>query len=158
MATRGIVRFAKREEGVSFNEHPENVEVQIYNHYDSYPEGLGLDLAKFMCDFRVVNGLGRDEGKVANGMGCLAAQLIADMKKKPGNVYVEKPYKDRAWIDYVYYVWVADGKDIWISIFEDSMRGEGDECIFVGKPEKLLTKYGSQLEESYYKVNTNTNG
>ena len=153
MATRGIVRLAKREEGVSFNEHPENVEVQIYNHYDSYPEGLGLDLAKFMCDFRVVNGLGRDEGKVANGMGCLAAQLIANMKKKPGGVYVEKPDSKRSWIDYVYYIWVAEHKDIWISIFDYD-----DGCVFVGKPRKLIEKYGSQLEESYYKVNTNTNG
>ena len=32
------------------------------------------------------------------------------------------------------------------------------ECIFVGKPNKLIKKYGSQLEESYYKLNTNEDG
>ena len=137
MATRGIIRFAKREEGVSFNEHPENIEVQIYNHYDSYPEGLGLDLAKFMRDFRVVNGLGSDlPNKIANGMGCLVAQLIANMKDGPGNVYVEKPYKDRSCIDYVYYVWVAENKSIYISVFDYY-----DNCIFVGEPYKLIEKY-----------------
>ena len=31
-------------------------------------------------------------------------------------------------------------------------------CIFVGTPDKLITKYGSQLDESYYKLNTNQNG
>ena len=37
MSTRSLVRFATREEGVSFSEHPERVEVQIYKHYDGYP-------------------------------------------------------------------------------------------------------------------------
>ena len=145
MATRGIVRFAERKEGVSFNEHPENVEVQIYNHYDSYPEGLGLNLAEFLSDFRVVNGLGSDlPDKVANGMGCLAAQLIADMKNGPGNVYVEKPHEDRSWIDYTYYIWCKENKGTWISIFDYD-----DNCIFVGEPQKLIDKY---------KVNTNDKG
>jgi len=139
MATRGIVRFAERKEGVSFNEHPENVEVQIYNHYDSYPEGLGLNLAEFLSDFRVVNGLGSDlPDKVANGMGCLAAQLIADMKNGPGNVYVEKPRKARFMIDYTYYVWVADNKSVYISVFDYD-----DNCIFVGEPCKLIEKYNT---------------
>ena len=140
MATRGLIRFAKREEGVSFNEHPENVEVQIYNHYDSYPEGLGLDLAKFTRDFRVVNGLGSDlPDKIANGMGCLAAQLVANMKDGPGNVYVEKPRKARFMIDYTYYVWVADNKSIYISVFDYD-----DNCIFVGEPYKLIEKYDKE--------------
>ena len=33
-----------------------------------------------------------------------------------------------------------------------------DECIFVGLPNKLITTYGSQLDESYYKLNTNDDG
>ena len=136
MATRGLIRFAEREEGVSFSEHPKNVELQIYNHYDSYPEGLGVELAEFLGDFKVVNGLGRDEGKVANGMGCLAAQLIADIKKNPGNVYLEKPDSKRSWIDYVYYVWVKENKGIYLSVFNYN-----DKCIFVGKPYKLIQKY-----------------
>ena len=32
MSTRSLVRFATREEGVSFSEHPERVEVQVYKH------------------------------------------------------------------------------------------------------------------------------
>ena len=46
MSTRAQVRFATREEGVSFSEHPEQFHAQFYKHHDGYPEGLGLDIAK----------------------------------------------------------------------------------------------------------------
>ena len=54
MSTRSLVRFAKREEGVSFSEHPERVEVQVYKHYDGYPSGHPTDLAKFLDGFSVL--------------------------------------------------------------------------------------------------------
>ena len=41
MSTRAQVRFATREAGVSFNEHPEKIHAQFYVHSDGYPEGLG---------------------------------------------------------------------------------------------------------------------
>ena len=46
MSTRAQVRFATREDGVSFSEHPEKFHAQFYKHHDGYPEGLGVDLAK----------------------------------------------------------------------------------------------------------------
>ena len=49
-------------------------------------------------------------------------------------------------------------KSTWISIFEGLGNGDDFECIFVGEPQKLLTKYGSQLEDSYYKLDTNNDG
>ena len=142
MATRGIVRFAKREEGVTFNEHPgvDKVHVEIYNHYDSYPEGLGVILAEFLEDFKVVNGLSCERDKVANGMGCLAAQLIAYMKDGPGGIYLQKPSEDTGWAEYVYYIWAVENKGIWISIFDTF----DEKCIFVGKPEKLIEKYDEE--------------
>ena len=140
MATRGLIRFAKSEDGVTFNEHPgvDKVHVEIYNHYDSYPEGLGVNLSKFLNEFKVVNGLGDRNARVANGMGCLAAQLVADMKTEPGQVYLYKPNEDIGWAEYVYYIWVAERKDIWLSIFDYY-----DNCIFVGKPNKLIEKYNT---------------
>ena len=83
MATRAIIRIAEREDGVSFSEHREKVRTQIYHHYDGYPKHLGCNLAEFLCDFRVVNGLPLnyfEDIKIANGMGCLSAQLIAALK------------------------------------------------------------------------------
>ena len=135
MATRAKIHIARREEGVSFSEIPEKVMVSIYNHYDGYPEGLGVTLASYLDDKTITNGLGKDNDYVFNGLGCLAASLIAELKDGPGNIYIEDPNKPHTWIDYDYYVWGDDYKDIWISIFD------GSECIFVGKPRALLSKY-----------------
>ena len=139
MATRAIIRIAEREDGVSFSEHPEQVRAQIYHHYDGYPEYLGCNLAEFLCDFRVVNGLPTnyfENIKVANGMGCLTAQLIAALKEESGNVYVDYPDTDRDDVEFTYYIWGCVGKDIWMSIFDLH-----DNCIFVGKPQTLIEKY-----------------
>ena len=139
MATRAIIRIAEREDGVSFSEHPEQVRAQIYHHYDGYPEGLGCKLAEFLCDFRVVNGLPLnyfENIKIANGMGCLTAQLIAALKEEPGSVYIDYINAERTDIEFTYYVWGCEGKDIWMSVFD-----RHDKCIFVGMPQQLIEKY-----------------
>ena len=136
MAPRAMISIAKREEGVSFSKEPNQTIVDIYHHWDGYPEGLGVTLASYLDDKKVVNGIGSkdDEDLIFNGMGCLAASLVAELKDGPGNVYIEGRAQ-HGWIDYDYYVWGDDGKSIWISIFD------GSECIFVGKPRDLLKKY-----------------
>ena len=138
MATRATISIARREEGVSFSEKPNKTIVDIYHHYDGYPEGLGVTLAEYLNGKVVTNGLGsRDDYSLFNGMGCLAASLVAELKDGPGNVYIEDPERPHGWLDYEYYVWGDDNKDIWISIFD------GDECIFVGKPMRLLVTYNN---------------
>ena len=137
MSTRSLVRFATREEGVSFSEHPERVEVQVYKHYDGYPQGHPLDIAKWLIDFKIVNGISGHDIKVANGLGCLAAQYVAGFKMGPGDMYIENKDTEHGDIEYITYVWGNDGKSIWMSIF-DTYK---DKCIFVGKPEALIDKY-----------------
>ena len=140
MSTRAQVRFATREDGVSFSEHPEKIHAQFYVHSDGYPEGLGLDIAdSFSC-------------------GKIAGWEIELLDTKHGD------------LEYIYYVWQAKGKGTWISIFEVKWRltceccgqwtknTKEDKCIFVGTPKDLLTKYGSQEDDSYYKQNTNDDG
>ena len=142
MATRSLVRFARREEGVSFSEHPEKIEVQVYKHYDGYPQGHPVDLAKFLNGFKIVNGLSQDTHKVSNGLGCLAAQYIAAFKEQAGDIYIENPDTEHFDIEYITYVWGDYHKGIWMSIFD--VYGESDEsemCIFVGKPQELIDKY-----------------
>ena len=125
MGTRATISIAKREKGISFSEKPDKVLVSIYHHYDGYPEYLGVTLANYL------------EGKkIVNGLGCMAASIIKELKEEAGNVYIEDPENPHGWLDYEYYIWGDYNKDIWISIFD------GDECIFVGKPDKLQTKYG----------------
>ena len=135
MATRATISIARREEGVSFSEKPDKTIVDIYHHYDGYPEGLGVKLASYLDGKVVTTGLSGDTTYSFNGMGCLAASLIAELKDGPGNVYIEDPERKHGWIDYEYFVWGDDNKSVWISIFD------GDECIFVGEPDRLLEKY-----------------
>lgn len=66
--------------------------IALYRQFDGYPEGHGADLAEFLDGFNIVNGLGRDTPtKTANGMGCLAAQLVAHFKTEAGQFYLEIP-------------------------------------------------------------------
>ena len=138
MSTRAQVRFATREVGVSFNEHPEKVIVQVYKHWDGYPSGHPTQLANWLVDKKIVNGIGRDTWNVANGLGCLAAQYIAAFKMEAGDLYVESPeHSEHGDIEYVTYVWGDYGKSIWMSIFDTYE----DKCIFVGKQQELIDKY-----------------
>ena len=140
MATRALINFVERKDKVSFSEHPgvDKIHIQIYNHYDGYPSGLGVTLADYLQDFVVVNGLSTGQGRVANGIGCLAAQTVQYLKEGPGNIYLHKP-SEKDWEDYEYFIWCKEGHGVWISIFDY----EG-ECIFVGEPSDLITKYQEQ--------------
>mgnify|MGYP005644795385 FL=1 len=129
MSTRAQVRFATREDGVSFSEHPDKIHAQFYVHSDGYPEGLGLDIA----------------------MSVLKNDPISGWEIE----HVQTLHGD---LDYIYYIWSDYDKETWISIFQGFGNGDDFECIFVGLPNKLITTYGSQLDESYYKLNTNKDG
>ena len=47
MSTRAAIRFAERTPGQSFAKKPKDVTHQIYHHYDSYPDFLGVAKYKF---------------------------------------------------------------------------------------------------------------
>lgn len=66
--------------------------VGIYRHFDGYPSGHGLELFQFLSKIKIVNGFapGSKLGEVANGAGCLAAQLVANFKTAVGGVYIQK--------------------------------------------------------------------
>lgn len=72
-----------------FDEFNDEPICTIYKHWDGYyAGGFGEDVRKFVSEFNVVNGIGAQEGKIANGMGCLAAQIIAHFKVSVGDVYM----------------------------------------------------------------------
>tara|TARA_Y100001937_G_scaffold92700_1_gene125539 strand:- start:330 stop:701 length:372 start_codon:yes stop_codon:yes gene_type:complete len=115
MSTRAQVRFATRETGVSFNEHPDKIHAQFYNHSDGYPEGLGVEIAESLTKYRKIDGWEIEPLHVRHGD-----------------------------LEYVYYVWQHPMKDTWISIFEERYEEDltkSDKCIFVGTPQKLIDKY-----------------
>ena len=114
MSTRAQVRFATREDGVSFSEHPDKIHAQFYVHNDGYPEGLGLDIATSYAD------------KVSVSRGW----EIEHIQTLHGD------------LDYIYYIWSDYDKSTWISIFETKPFEDQDgRCIFVGKPNKLIAKF-----------------
>lgn len=83
--------------------------VCMYRQFDGYPSGHGKDLAEFLKPIEIVNGLrpGSDNKTIANGAGCLAAQMIAQFKNEPGGIYLQSVNdKDYSWIDYVYKIHV----------------------------------------------------
>ena len=91
MSTRATIRFAKREEGVSFNEHPHQWSAQFYRHHDGYPEGLGVEIAESFTKY----------GKLINWE-------VESLDVVHGD------------IEYMYYIWQCHGKtEPWISIFKD---------------------------------------
>ena len=117
MSTRAQVRFATREEGVTFSEMTDKFHAQFYKHHDGYPEGLGVDLATRLLDSGSWNGV------------CLE---IDSLDTKRGDT------------EYMYYIWQAPLKTTWISVFQlNRWSDEEVECIFVGEPQKLLEKYNT---------------
>ena len=129
MSTRAQVRFATREEGVTFSEHPNAIHAQFYVHSDGYPEGLGVEIAESFTKYQKI-----------------MRWEIESLTTKHGD------------LEYIYYIWQAPGKSTWISIFEDNsfagycehceqlLPSRLDKCIFVGEPSNLIDKY---------KLNTN---
>lgn len=66
--------------------------VTIYRQMDGYPSGHGRELTKFLKDMVIVNGIGFKTPKLAaNGMDCLAAQIIAHFKEGIGGIYIVRP-------------------------------------------------------------------
>lgn len=81
--------------------------INMYRQYDGYPSGHGSELAKFLNSFdAIVNGIPvGDKRRLANGMGCLAAQLIANFKTEVGGFYIYPVSADDCGQDYEYHVY-----------------------------------------------------
>lgn len=143
MGTRSLTRVIPRQKGLSYSDghlHPEKAVVNMYRQYDGYPEGHGQDLADFLSEFVTVNGLKLNEPrKVANGTGCLAAQLVKHFKDDAGGIYLETCDGEPGdcMEQYIYTVYPKEDEPTYISIYDVYSR----EVIFVGTPLDLQTKY-----------------
>ena len=142
MGTRSLTRIIPRQDGLSFNEghkHVEESHVNMYRHFDGYPEGHGLELAEFLKDIKIINGIGGDAelGTHANGSGCLAAQMVKHFKDNVGYIGLYPTNNDAGDEDYIYTIYPKSGEPCYISIW--SVFEE--RCIFVGTALKLIDKY-----------------
>ncbi len=85
--------------------------INLYRQYDGYPSGHGAELAQFLEGFKVGNGIGGNmPSRYANGMGCLAAQLVAKFKTEAGQFYLHSPEATECGQDYEYHVYSKDGE------------------------------------------------
>lgn len=62
--------------------------VTFYKHWDGNVEDFGKEIAEFICDMKIVNGVGRERENIANGMGCFAAQFCSHFKTEVGDFYI----------------------------------------------------------------------
>ena len=79
--------------------------LNLYRQYDGYPTGHGAELAEFLNGFTIVNGFGEVRQKIANGMGCLAAQLVAHFKESVGGFYIHAVTDTNCGQDYEYHIY-----------------------------------------------------
>jgi hypothetical protein len=89
--------------------------VNMYRQYDGYPTGHGLELAQFLTRGKLVSGLSDKEEVVFNGMGCLAAAMVANFKETPGGFYIHSVEQTECGQDYEYHVYQV-GDDIRVRI------------------------------------------
>lgn len=120
----------------------EDVYLVMYTHWDGYPKYHGMALARFLEPIKMVVGLmdGYELLPVANGAGCLAAQILAHFKRAPGDHYLVidpvQNYKDKDdCVDYHYVVRVDKEEAITIACFDSEGTRLRDFC----SPQEFMT-------------------
>jgi len=96
MGTRSTTRV--------YDEYNRQPVVCMYRQMDGYPEGHGKELAEFLLNIKIINGFGHGEkaGTHANGMDCLAAQMVVHFKGDDlGNIYLSPIDAPREEYDYI---------------------------------------------------------
>jgi len=111
--------------------------VSIYQQFDGYIDGVGHDLANFLKDKTVINGIGMDqrmENGFANGMGCLAAQFIAEKKTEIGGFYISNLNDQQ---EYNYEVRLVDDKfNIKVEFYDSKFEGTPEELLEYKEPDE----------------------
>jgi hypothetical protein len=109
------------------------VVLNMYRQCDGYPSGIGTELYEFLKDIKMVNGISvtKDNGKVANGAECLAAQIVAHFKDGPGGIYLHHPSSKDCGQEYEYYI-TADESGITVKVMESGWTGHRAEKLYQG--------------------------
>lgn len=126
MATRSLT-FLKNEEGKTI--------LGLYRHMDGYPSGHGMDLVNFLEPITIVNGIGynNNNAKIANGSGCLAAQMVSHFKKDVGGFYIYPPNTKDAGQDYSYVITIP-------SVFEEPFEIDRYKIVVKGFQNRTIFK------------------
>tara|TARA_B100001175_G_scaffold306043_1_gene303704 strand:+ start:299 stop:820 length:522 start_codon:yes stop_codon:yes gene_type:complete len=139
MATRNVTMVVDRKHAEEHSEgfaadpcvYTDNSYVNMYLHHDGYPEWQGVQLANW------VHSNARQDGSA------LAAKLVHDHYYDSCYLYADHQHIDH---NYTYIIWTGDKDDIWISCWNQY----SSTCVFVLKPEKIISKYINEVRPMEY--------
>lgn len=128
--------------------------INMYRQYDGYPTGHGAELAEFLGSFEAItNGIRvGEERKIANGMGCLAAQLVANFKVGAGQFYLYPTSAVDCGQDYEYHIY-SDQRGVCVRITDRGCNMFGltmsdkNDAIFDGTVEEF-TAFCTEKDEA----------
>ena len=124
--------------------------MNLYRQYDGYPKGHGAELALFLSRGELIRGLTGEDRVQFNGMGCLAAQVVAHFKQSVGGFYIHPVTDTECGQDYEYHVYERE-QQLMIRVVNRGCNMFGltmddtNETIFEGTAAELYERYGQEL-------------
>ena len=138
MSTRNLTMIINRkyaeESSLGFAENPVGLSAKsylnMYLHHDGYPEWQGVQIANWL------HTNSRQDGSA------LAAKFAHDMYYDSAYLYADAGHIDH---EYTYVIWTGKD-DMWVSCYNQY----SNTCVFVLKPEKIISKYMKQDDPMDY--------
>jgi hypothetical protein len=137
MSTRNLIMVVDRKHASDveqgFSRDPEEVAshsyVNMYMHHDGYPEWQGVQIANWL----LTGNNGCQDGSR------LASKLVHDMYYDSCYLYPKVYNIDH---QYTYVIWTGSKDKIHVSCWDRY----SDKCVFVLKPEKIISKYMTDMK------------
>ena len=130
-----INRKHAEESSLGFAENPVGLSdksyVNMYLHHDGYPEWQGVQIANWL------------HTNVRQDAAAMAAKFVHDHYYDSAYLYADAGHIDH---QYTYVIWTGDKDDMWVSCYDQY----NSSCVFVLKPEKIISKYMAQDEPMDY--------
>jgi hypothetical protein len=135
MGTRSLTIFVVEQTGAEI--------AVLYRQMDGYPSGHGKELADFLVDFVITKGIEVNRHKYsANGIECLAAQIVAYFKHEVGHFYLMRAGTRDVGEEYVYIVTEGEDGIPRIEVQEPDLDKDcktiGYKRLFFGTPLEVL--------------------
>ena len=133
MATRALIRVIPRQEGLAYDQahnHVEKAFFNIYRHWDGYPAGLGVDIARVCSNIKDknVSEFAIDFVSIMEDIDKIELLAISDVDMGQEYIYTIFPKNDTS--------------EVFISVYDVWQN----KVVFVGQPDKLIEKYDADYE------------
>lgn len=133
MATRALIRVIPRQEGLAYDQahnHVEKAFFNIYRHWDGYPAGLGVDIARVCSNIKDknVSEFAIDFVSIMEDTDKIELLAISDVDMGQEYIYTIFPKNDTS--------------EVFISVYDVWQN----KVVFVGQPDKLIEKYDADYE------------